>query len=145
MDAKSRWRMAIAIPVPFGSTITWLICRHLRSGIVASFGVAVMFGLFSLAAIAIIEHEKTRRASLPYRTGHVLAKAEAQSRRRYSRAQTRRIGRLANGKNYIPDKATDLTEILYATGESEAAPASTGPRREVSKLPLTPRKGAPGR
>lgn len=135
MDVKSHCRMLIAIPVPFGSTVTWLICRHLGSGMVAAFGVAFMFGLFSLAAIAIIEHEQTRRASLPYRTGHVLARAEAQNRRRYSRAQTRRIGRLANGENYIPDKATDLTEVIYAIGEPEVAPTSTDPRREASKLP----------
>src|SRR6266436_549166 len=99
MDAKSRWTMAIAIPLPpAASAIGWLICRHVGSGPGIALCLAVLIGLFSLASLAIIEHEKTKRAGLPYRAEHEIARAEARNRGRYARAQTRRVKRLPRGE-----------------------------------------------
>jgi hypothetical protein len=136
MDAKSRWRMAIAIPLPpAASTIGWLVCRHLASGIGIALGLAVLIGLFSLAALAIIEHEQTKRASLPYKAEHLLARAEARNRDRYGRAQTRRINGLPSGEQYSPDTATSLTEAMRVTRVTDP---STGSKNRSQTSGLSP-------
>jgi hypothetical protein len=116
MDAKSRWRMAIAIPLPaVASTAGWLGLRHLAWGTLAIVGIAAISCLFSLVAIAIVEREQTRRASLPFRAEHWRAEGEYQERMMYARARTRRFNRLAGGERYSPDKATSLTDAMRVT------------------------------
>jgi len=137
MDAKSRWRMAIAIALPPAASIGWLVCRHLASGTGIALGLAVLIGLFSLAALAIIEHERTKRASLPYKVEHMLARAEAKNRGRYARAQTRRVNRLPSHEEYSPDTATNLTEAMRVTRVTDPSTSSENQGQTPGPSPAT--------
>jgi len=113
MKIKLTWRSALGLPLPaIMSTTCWLITRHLVSGTAWPLSVAGLAGLLSLAALAVMEHEETRRAGLPYKAEHLLARAEARNRMRYAKAQTRRVGRRPSAEGYSPDSATDLAEIM---------------------------------
>lgn len=129
MDNKPRGKSALALPLPPITSMTcWLVARHLGSGAATALGLAGLAGLLCLAAIAIMEHEETRRAALPYKAEHLLARAEARNRSRYARAQTRRINRLTGGEQYSPDTATSLTEVMHAMREPTATDRSVGPK-----------------
>lgn len=103
--------LSVSLP-PITSMTCWLISRHHVAGVAWPLTIAGLGGLLCLAAIVVLEHEKTRRAALPYRAEHILARAEARNRIRYAKAQTRRFARLKSGEQYSPDRATDLATIM---------------------------------
>ncbi len=113
MKINFRWIPAIAVPIPpIGAIATGLAVHDLVPGTALPLGLASLASLLLLITLAVLAHEQTRRAALPYRAEHFLAKAEARNRTRYARAQTRRFFRIKSGDKYSPDKATDLARII---------------------------------
>lgn len=154
VDDKVKWRHAVTFPLPPVTLIaSWLIIRRLGGGNVTALGLAVLVGLFTLATVAIIEHERTLRARLDCSPANLLALAEAHDRSRYARAQTRRFLRLSGGEKYVPDTATNVIELLRAAhGSMNDRPVASDKRapeqRSVSPLaaqsPMATRSDATG-
>jgi hypothetical protein len=135
MDIKPRWRLARAVPLPATtSTLSGLTAHHLGADPAVTLGLAALAGLIGLAAIAIREHAATRRAELPYKAEHMLARAEARNRSRYARAQTRRSKPLPGCEHYRPDSATDLAEIVRVV----RGPTVVDPSVNSTKPPTAP-------
>lgn len=112
MKIKVHWTPAFAIPIPPGGVIaTGLAVHRLVPGAVLPLGLAGLAGMLLLRTVYALAREQTRRAALPYKAEHTLARAEARNRTLYAKAQTRRFWRITNGQAYTPDKATDLTQI----------------------------------
>jgi hypothetical protein len=123
MGVKSRWKMVVAVPLPSTAwAIGALVSRRQEPDMVITLGLAVLAGLFGLAAIAIIERERTKRARLPYEPQIRIAKAKARMNIKYARAQTRRTHRLGGGEQYSPKSATISEKIGMESVPTEKAP-----------------------
>jgi hypothetical protein len=115
----SRW----IVPIPAIGAVATVVSLHRRvPDTLLLLGLAGLAGALLLLALAVLAREQTRRASLPYATEHILARAEARNRIRYAKAQTRRFWRIPRGETYRPDQATDLTRIIggsnvYSAGD----------------------------
>jgi hypothetical protein len=99
-DGKLAGRPLLALTVPaVVSTGSWVIVHRLEPGTAWPVVLAVLAAVVSLITVAMIEvaktrrvsvaeKQETRRAELPYRVEHMLARAEARNRERYAKAQT---------------------------------------------------------
>lgn len=110
-----------------------LIAHAFLPGVIWTLGVAASAAsLVSVASVAIIEHERTRRAELPYRAERILAQAEAHVRLRAAKARTRRIRPTQlPTPEASPEEATDLTTVMRiarsAADLSESVPPHAAP------------------
>lgn len=126
MKIKFRWTSAFAVPTPPIGAIATAASLHSRApGAALLLGLAGLVGVLLLLTLAVLAREQTRRATLPYATERILARAEARNRTRYAKAQTRRFWRISNGQTYSPDQATDLAQIMrgfrvYSKGDESA-------------------------
>jgi len=127
MKVTMSWGTALSVSLtPITSVTCWLIGRQFAAGAAWPLTIAGLGGLLCLAAIMIVEHEKTSRAALPYRVEQILARAEARNRIRYAKAQTRRFARLEPSEQYSPDRATDLTAIMRGSLITPRATTASG-------------------
>lgn len=111
MKIKLVGRWMFVVPVPAVTATTCLLATyHFLPGLAWTFIIAGFGGASTLTVIAIVEHEKTRRKEIPFRTEHSLARAEARNQMRYVKAQTRRIGRISG--NYNPGVSASLVIII---------------------------------